>query len=308
MDLFVTMKVFRRVVEQRSFSGAARDLRLSNAAVSKHIAQLEEHLRAKLLERTTRRVAVTKAGATYYEHCAQILDQLDLASQAIGREHESVRGTLRVNAPVGFGLLHFVPRITDFLHRMPELKIELSLNDRFIDLVEEGVDVAIRISTDLPDSSSLVAHRLARVRTAVVGSPSYFRKHGTPKTLQDLSRLNCVCYSLGQARSEWTFEGPRGRVRLPVQGNFEVNNSLAICSVLEAGLGISQLPLFYVDEALRSKRLREVLVDRQPQNVSIFAVHPRARHTSMRLRLFVEFLREWLLTLPWASPPTNAKR
>jgi DNA-binding transcriptional LysR family regulator len=300
MDLMQAMRVFRRVVELKGFSAAARDQRLSNAAVSKQVAALEDHLKTRLLNRTTRRVSPTTAGAAYYERCVRILDDVDDAERALSRSAAAPRGLLRLNVPMSFGLLHVAPLIPELLARYPDLKIDLSLTDRFVDLVEEGVDVVVRIAGELPDSMSLVAQKLARARHVVCGSPKYLRKHGEPRRPSDLTRFDCVVYSLGQNPGEWWFEGPQGPERVRVEGRLTVNNSLVIRQALVAGAGLSLLPAFYVGAELRSGALRAVLSEHEARSLYVFAVYQRGRHLSPKVRVVVEFLRERFAKAEWA--------
>ena len=310
MDLLLNMNVFRRVVELRSFSATARDLRLSNAAVSKYVALLEERLRVRLLHRTTRRVTPTPLGEAYYQRCIRILEDLTETEQAISQSGATPRGLLRMNVPLSFGQMHFVPLLPEILHRWPELKLEVALNDRFVDLVEEGVDIAIRIADTLPDSASLVAQRLARTRRVLCAAPRYLRKHGTPRVPADLARFNCIDYTLSRTRGHWSFAGVDGPVQVPVKGNLEASNSLAIRDAVLGGVGISLLPLFYVQPWLRRKQLRELLPAHSQPNLFVTAVYSRQRHLSAKLRAVVEFLRERFARAPWAvaDSPSGAHR
>jgi DNA-binding transcriptional LysR family regulator len=297
MDRVLTLTVFRRVAELHSFSAAARDLGLSNAAVSKHVAVLEDRVRARLLQRTTRRVSLTAAGAAYLERCARILDELaDLDEGATGKEAR-LAGTLRVNAPLSFGLLHLAPLLPRLLARWPELEVDLTLTDQLVDLAEEGADVIVRVTRTLADSATLVGQRLASVDYAICGSPGYFRAHGVPRTPADLAEHNCIVYG----SAEWTLARGDRTHRVRVSGNLRINNSLAIRDALLAGLGISLMPRFYVDELLRRRRLRSVLDDHVVPPAHVHALYARHRQTSARIRGFVDFLREELGRAPWAS-------
>ena len=302
MDLILTMNVFRRVLELRSFSAAARDLRLSNAAVSKHVASLEDRLRVRLLHRTTRRVAATPAGDAYYQRCTRLLDDLVEAEQSISSAGSTPHGLLRVNAPVSFGIMHIAPLLPAFLRRWPDIKVQLTFDDRFIDLVEEGVDVAIRVGYSLPDSATLVAQRLARTRHVLCATPGFLRAHGAPASPADLARFNCIGYSHSRTPGEWQLSGPDGPVRVPIKGNLEMNNSIAIREAVLGGLGIALLPLFYVQPWLRKKRLRELLAPYNPANLLVNAVYPGQRHPSARLRVFIDFLKARFGAASWSRP------
>ncbi|WP_437514918.1 LysR family transcriptional regulator [Sorangium sp. So ce1099] len=300
MDLLQAMQVFRRVVELRGFSAAARDRGLSNAAVSKQVAALEERLRTRLLNRTTRSVSLTSAGAAYYERCVRILDELEETEQSLSGAAAEATGTLRVNAPTGFGVMHLSPLLPDFLRRFPGLDVEISFTDRFVDVVEEGVDVVIRITSALPDSATLTAQRLARARHVVCASPGYLRKHGAPKTLDDLAGHDCIVYTQARPRGEWQFVGPDGPRAVHVSGRLVVNNSLVVREALLGGLGLALLPSFYVEPELRSGKLRAVLTSYEPRALFVHAVHQRSRYLSPKVRALVDYLRERFAEAEWA--------
>lgn len=299
MDLLTAMRIYRRVVELRAFSAAARDLSLSNASVSKHVSFLEDHLGARLLERTTRSLAVTPTGSAYYEKCARILDELEETEQGVRNATSAPRGLLRVNAPVAFAQTNLSPLITNFARRYPEIELDLTLSDRFVDLIEEGVDVAIRVSRELADSSSLVAQTLAKTRLVICGSPSYLRKHGTPRSPTDLSRFSCIEYSM-VTRGHWPMPTEHGFVQVPVKSTFRVNNSSFARSAALAGLGLIYLPLFYVQPELEAGTLREILTSLPAAQVTLHAVYSRQRHLSARVRTFVDYMRKQLPSEPWA--------
>jgi DNA-binding transcriptional LysR family regulator len=296
MDRVLTLTVFRRVAELRSFSAAARELGLSNAAVSKHVMVLEDRVRARLLQRTTRSVSLTAAGAAYLARCARILDDLDELDEEAARTTATLKGTLRVNAPLSFGLLHVAPLVPALTAKWPELALELTLTDQLVDLAEEGVDVVLRVSRAVPDSTMLVAQRLARVGYAICGSPGYFRAHGVPRTPADLAGHNCIVYG----SPEWTLVRGDHTVRIAVAGNLKINNSLAIRDAVVAGLGLGLFPRFYVEELLRSRRLRAVLADHEAPPADVHALYARQRHQSLKIRSFVDFLREHFGAASWA--------
>ncbi len=289
MDRLLSMTVFRRVAELHSFSAAARDLGLSNAAVSKHVATLEERLQARLLHRTTRKVSLTSAGAAYLARCARILDDVDELDQAVAQTTEP-RGLLRVNVPAAFGVIHLAPMLPALLAAHPELSLDVSFTDRFVDLVEEGVDVVIRIARELPDSATFVGHRLVRSEHVVVASPRYLAAHGTPKRTADLAKHACIVYG----------GGPGAWFDVPVSGRLRVDNSLAIRDALLAGAGIAMMPRFYVDELIRTKQVTQVLATAPSSPIWIHAVYPRQRHLSTKIRLFIEGVRAHLARQPWA--------
>jgi DNA-binding transcriptional LysR family regulator len=297
MDRVLSLTVFRRVAELQSFSAAARDLGLSNAAISKHVAALEERVRARLLERTTRKVSLTAAGAAYLARCTRILDEIAELDEQATQAATTLRGTLRVNAPLSFGLLHVSPLLPQMMARWPELVIELALTDQLVDLAEEGVDVMLRVTSRLADSSSIIASRLATVGFALVGTPAYFKRHGVPKMPADLARHNCIVYS----SPHWSFVRDDRTVRVTVAGSARINSSLAIRDALLADIGISLMPRFYVHDLLKSRRLRAVLSDHDVPPVHIYALYARQRHLSPKIRSFVELMRDHLARVPWAE-------
>lgn len=295
------MRVFRRVVDLTSFAGAARDLRLSNAAVSKHVATLEERLGTKLLHRTTRKLSLTAAGVSYHEHCCRVLDDIDVTEASLGRAASVATGTLRVNVPLSFGLLHISPLLPEIVAAHPELSLDVSFSDRFVDLLEEGVDLVIRIARKLPDSSSLVARPLARAAQVLCASPAYLERHGAPRTPGDIAEHSCVVYGMSSTPSEWTLGGSEGAVRVPVRGRLTLGNSIAIRDAVLAGAGLSLLPSFYVVEALRDGALVEVLADHPAPDITVFALHPQSKHHALKVRVFVDHLRARFAAAQWAT-------
>lgn len=306
MDRITTLTVFRRVAELASFSAAARELRLSNAAVSKHVAYLEEHLRTRLLQRTTRRVSLTPAGSAYLARCARILDDLEELDQAAMQSSTVVKGTLRVNGPAAFGLMYLSPAIPGLLAKWPELAVDLSLTDRFVDLIEEGVDVVVRIAQTLPDSATLIAQRLVTCDQVVFATPTYLRKHGTPRSPGDLAKHACLIY--GMRPPVWELEVAGELVGVPVNGRLRVDNSLALRDAALAHAGLAMLPAFYVHDLLASGRVRAVLADAARHPIRIHAVYPRQRHLATKIRVFIEHLRAYLVRQPWAQTDDTRPR
>ena len=288
VDLLSSMATFAKVVEAKSFTAAAIELAMSKSAVSKHISRLEDRLGARLLNRTTRRLSLTETGAAFYDRCARVVAEAEEAELAVTRLQSEPRGTLRMNAPVTFGALHIAPAISEFLGRYPDLQIEMTLNDRFVDLVEEGFDLAIRIAR-LTDSS-LIARRIAPDRRVVCGTPAYFARRGTPTSPEDLVRHNCISYTYMTVPDQWQFvEGDATR-SIAVEGNFRANNADAMRAVVLAGLGLAMLPTFAVGAELQAGRLQAVLERYTPSRTSVYAVYPHSRHLSAKVRAFVDFL------------------
>jgi DNA-binding transcriptional LysR family regulator len=282
------MAAFVQVVEGRSFSAAARGLGLTRSAVSRQIAGLEDRLGARLLNRTTRRLSVTEAGAVYYEHCARILADIRAAERAVMDLDEAPRGLLRVNAPMSFGLGHLGPAVAEFAAAHPALKVELTLDDRVVDLVGEGYDLAIRIA-ELPPST-LIARRLAVSRRMVCAAPAYLERAGRPQRPEDLSRHACLGYSYLVTGNDWRFRGPDGPITVRIDPVLSANNGDVLCQMAVAGLGIMLAPSFIAGDDLRAGRLVPLLADWTDADTGIFAVYPHSRHLSPKVRAFVDFL------------------
>jgi len=289
MDRFTALGVFRTVVEMGSFAGAARRLRLSPAAVSKNIGELEAHLGVRLLNRTTRRMSLTEAGSRYYEQVARVLDDLAEADNALGPLQHAPGGLLRVTAPMTLTLTCLSSRIAGFLSLYPDLSLDLSLDDRRVDIVKEGYDLAIRGSDSLEDSS-LIARKLMTMRNVVCGAPSYFERHGVPATPKDLPRHSCVQFSLSGHANEWTFRAGDRVVRVPIDGRYKVTSSLAVRDALLAGFGLSLIPWPYIRADVEGGRLRTVLDDWAAVETSVYAVYPSRRHLDAKTRAFLDFV------------------
>ncbi len=287
------MHAFRRVIELGSFRAAARDLGRSNAAVSTQISDLEAELGATLITRTTRRLALTEVGRAYYGRCARILDDLTEAEIAVASLQSAPRGLLRVNAPMSFGLLHLAPALPAYMQRCPDVRVDLVMNDRTVDLVEEGFDVAVRVRTGLPDSS-LIARRLAPVRRVVCAAPDYLERYGCPERPEDLVTHRCLIYSLSSSPTEWTFALRGGGEPLAVQvaPYYTANSSIALREAVLAGSGIALIPTFVVGPDIRAGRLRTVLPDFEIPLHTMYALYPSSRHLSPKVRSFVDFLVE----------------
>ncbi|QVQ26190.1 LysR family transcriptional regulator [Achromobacter deleyi] len=293
MDHLTALKVFRKVVEQGGFAAASRQLGLSPAAVSKNIAELEAHVAARLLNRTTRRMSLTEAGSRYYEQVARILDDLDEAEQSLGPMQQAPSGTLRVSAPMSLSLVRLSAAIPRFLERYPLVSLDLNLEDRRIDIVKEGFDLAIRGSDRLEDSS-LVARKLMTLDHVLCGAPAYFQRHGVPDTPQALRGMECVQFTLSGHAAEWTFQRAGQTQRVPVRGRYKVSSSLAVRDALRAGFGVSLVPRVYVQGDLDSGALQAALQDWSPDQTFVYAVYPSRRHMVAKVRAFVDFLLEEL--------------
>jgi len=291
MDRFGALRVFTQVVESGSFARAAERLRMSTSAVSRHVAELEAHLQNRLLNRTTRRVALTEAGRAFYERSVQLMQDLEEAENEAARSARLPRGTLKVSTSVNFGVRQTTPAITGFLERYPDLSFDISLSDRVIDLVEEGVDVAIRIGS--VGSDSVVARRLGETLVVPCASPEYLARRGAPRVPEELAAHNCLTYEYGPARNQWRFVDSEGRERLArVTGNLHSNNGDLLAEAAAQGAGIVYQPTFVVGDAVRAGRLVPLLQDFQAPPLPIYAVYPSRKHLSAKVRLFIDFLVE----------------
>jgi DNA-binding transcriptional LysR family regulator len=285
MDL-QDLSLFARVVEARSFSAVGRARGLATSAVSKRIARLEERLGVRLLERTTRTVLATEAGTAFYVRAARILLDVDEAEREIARFGGAPRGKLRVSAPVVFGERHVVPLLPAFLRRYPELRVDLSLNDRYVNLIEEQFDVVLRIGA--LEDSSLTRVRLGAAPSRVVAAPGYLETAGVPGSPADLLRHNCVRYTHVPVAREWQFRGPSGTFSVPVGGNIELNHGGAMLEMALAGTGIVRLPQFVVADALAAGTLVSILDEFQVPPSSISLLFPAAAASQLKTKAFVD--------------------
>jgi DNA-binding transcriptional LysR family regulator len=288
MDVLNAMKIFRAVAERGGFSAAAASLGLSKASVSKQVAALEDRLGARLFNRTTRKLSLTEVGQGYLDRASRILDDVAETEALVTRHHASPCGTLRINAPMSFGLMHLSPALCDFMARYPDLTVDLGLNDRRIDLIEEGVDAAVRIG--VLDDSSLIARKLAPCRFAVCAAPDYWQTHGKPERPEDLGAHDCFVYTYGPHPFEWRFDGPDGRTAVRVEGTLRANNGQILLDAVRGGHGIGLFPTFMAGADLRAGTLERGLDRYTVPEQGIFIVYPPGRHLSAKVRAFVDFL------------------
>jgi DNA-binding transcriptional LysR family regulator len=285
------LATFAAVVEQGSFTAAARELSLSKPVVSKRVARLEDSLGLRLLNRTTRRLSLTEAGEQLYERCRHLLLEVEQAELALRPLASAPRGLLKVNAPMSFGVLHIASCLPDFLHRYPEVQVDMTFADQRINLIEEGVDLAIRIGK--LDDSSLRARRLAPSCRILCASPGYLKRRGEPREPQDLKQHDCLIYSYQRSPERWSFQNKGKTRQVSVSGPLKANNGDALRAACEEDLGIAFLPDFIAEKALRAGRLRPLLCDwRDSTETEINAVYPDARNLSPKVRVFIDFLVE----------------
>ena len=309
MDRFAELSAFVRTVERGSQAAAARELGITPAMVGRYVRALEDRLGARLLNRTTTRQSVTEAGALLHAQAVTVLDMLDSAESAIADRHEAPRGQLRVSAPMVFGTRYLAGWLAAFRLLAPTVQIELSLNDRQVDLVEEGYDVALRIGR-LADTS-LIARRLAPCRMVVCAAPSYLARRGTPATPAALRAHDCLLYSYAAEGRTWTFVGQDGRREaVEVAGMLVANNGEALQQAAIEGAGIVVQPTFIAGDSVRSGAVVALLPGWTVPALSIYAVYPSMRHLAPKVRVFVDFLSTrlgdlppWDAGLPIGAPP-----
>lgn len=294
MNRWDSTEILVKVVDGGSFSAAAEQLGLSKSHVSRQISQLENRLGVQLLNRTTRRLSLTETGHAYYQRCKSILAQLEEAEQAVLDLQEQPRGTLRMTVAGAFGERYIAPAAARFMQRHPHLQVHLDFTSRTVDLLAEGYDLAIRAGT-LKDSS-LIARRIAQRQLIICGSRDYLDRYGKPTHISSLKKHNCLVGSV----NTWRFRENNGHhLDMKVEGSWRSNNGHALLSAAKAGLGLVQLPLFYVHEDLAAGRLQTVLDDHQPTDTAVWAVYPSNRHLSPKVRLFVEYLCEQFQSLDY---------
>ena len=298
------MAVYVAVVREAGFSAAARKLHLTPSAVSKQITRLEDRLGVRLLNRTTRRFSMTEEGETFFHRAVSILADIAETEAMISNRGGSPRGILRVSSSTTFGRLQIVPILPEFLASYPDIKLQLSLTDTVVDMVQEGFDVAIRIA-ELSDSS-LVARRLGVDRRIVVAAPSYVEKHGLPKLPEDLSEHNCLILSTAQALSDWEFSQGGETRKIHVDGPFKANSGVAVHAATLAGIGIAQLASYVAVPDLKAGRLISCLDEFVTTQRPIYAVYPHRRHLSPKVRVFVNFLIDHFTPVaPWGTWPPD---
>ena len=293
MNGFGAIPAFVAVVENGGFSAAARALGVSKSAVSKRINQLEEDLGVRLLYRTTRKLSLTEAGERYFEHAAEALSAASRAEDAVAELQGEPQGKLKISSPMSFGRLHVAPLIPKMLKRYPKLDIELVMDDRTMDLVAEGIDVAIRSSSGgLPDST-MVARTLAPLRHAVFASPAYAENHELPRIPADLVEHNCILFSYSSDANVWAFERDGETELVEVSGTYRVNNSEAILEAIVEGIGVGRLPTFVAGPHLKSGKLIDLFPAFRIPDHTFFAVFPQRQYLPAKVRVFLEFAKEY---------------
>lgn len=292
MERLVEMMTFTRVVEARSFSQAARLLKTSKSLVSKQVSDLERALGVKLLNRTTRSMSLTESGAAFYEHCARIAQAISEAEQTVSQLQSQPRGLLKITTPVIFAALHLAPVLRSFQQRYPEVEIELNATDQVIDLVEDGYDLAIRI-TEKP-AQGTVARKIAPVRWVACAARAYLKQHGVPLTPRDLLDHECLVYhGLRSLRTGWRYRIDNREVNLQVSGKFRVNNFELLLQMALKGMGIVLMPTYVLGPLLKNGKLVQILHDSVAYpDSSLYATYMPNRYLQPKLRVFIDHLVE----------------
>jgi len=303
MDLLHGLTAFVRVVEAGSFARAAARLDRSVSAVSRAVAELEAHLGGRLLNRTTRRLSLTEAGRAFHERAVQLLADLEEAEAAVGSSTLEPRGTLKLTCATTFATRHLAPAIADYEARYPRVRFELELSDRFVDLVEEGFDLAIRIGP--VRSQALIARRIGTTTLVCCAAPAYLARHGTPREPADLAQHACLTYAYSPDRNAWRFTDAAGKAHeVAVSGPVHANNGAMLTALGVAGLGIHMEPDFIVAPHVRAGRLVRLLPGYTPESGAINAVYPSRRHLSAKVRSFIDFVATRFEADPaWQLPP-----
>jgi len=290
MDKVNSLRAFVKVVETGSFAEAGRQLRLSRSAISKYVAELEESLGVRLLNRTTRHASPNENGQMYFERALAILSEIDAADQAVSQAQSTPSGLLRINAPMSFGTLRLGPAIAEFMERYPQIQLHLVLSDDLLDPVQSGFDVTLRIAE--LESSSLIARKIMPIDRAVCASPDYLTRHGTPAHPRDLRDHASLTYGLLLTGNQWKLTGADGDHWIQPVWSLCVNNAEVLRDAAIAGRGIALLPNFIADGALQSGALQTILRDYHAPPLTLYAVYPSTRHLSVKVRLFIDFLVE----------------
>lgn len=297
MDKFQEMQSFVAVVDAGSFVGAADALDTSKAAISRHIAELEQRLGVRLLHRTTRKLSLTDDGQSFYHHCMEILGAIDEAECDLSSRSAEASGLLRISVPVTFGILHLAPLWGAFLAQHPKVTLEVVLSDRAVDLVEDGYDLAVRISS--APHATLIGRKLASTRIVLCASPQYLLRHGMPQHPRELAAHDVIAYTYWSSRDEWAFDGPDGRTAVKTHARIHTNNGDTCRAAALQHQGIILQPDFLVKDDLRSGALQEIMPDYRSVELGIYAVYASRKQLPLKLRHMIDFLVESFRAPAW---------
>jgi DNA-binding transcriptional LysR family regulator len=305
VDRFIAISAFVKVVETGSFARAAERLDVSVSSVSRHVSDLEAHLDARLLNRTTRRLSLTESGRVFHERCVQLLADLEEAEESAGAGTVAPRGTLRLTSSITFGARQLAPAIAAFMSRYPAMRFDVELSDRAVDIVEEGFDIAVRIG--VIGSQNLVGRRIGTTHLVCCAAPNYLERHGEPATPEDLVSHACLTYEYASLRNVWAFRDRNGQEHnVRIAGSLHANNGRFLEAMAVAGTGIVYEPDFIVGPDVRSGKLTPILREFSPPPASIYVVYPSRRHLSAKVRAFTDFLAAHLVTAEWRLDTATA--
>lgn len=299
MDRALEMQVFCAVVDKQSFVGAAQGLEISKAAISRYVSNLEDRLGVRLLHRTTRKLSLTSEGQQFYLQAREALAMIDMAEESISSRGPEPIGLLRINAPVSFGILHLGPLWADFMEAFPKVELDINLNDRIVDLVEEGFDAAVRIAR--MENSSLIGRRVASTHMHLYAAPSYLKGHSAVETLADLTEHRVITYTNLATGNEWSFKGPHGYESVSTRSVIRCNNGDTCRSITLAGGGISLQPTFMVYDDLRRGDLVKLLPEYASVELGIYVVYPTRKNLAPKVRVFANFLAERFAHPVWQN-------
>jgi DNA-binding transcriptional LysR family regulator len=290
MDKLESMRAFTHVVNYGSFAAAARHMGMSRSAVNKMVINLESSLGVQLLHRSTRKVTITETGKGFYERCLNILSDVEEAELAVSSLNEEPRGKFKLNAPMSFGKLYLAGAIADFMLKYPELQVQLTLDDRFVDPIDEGYDLVVRIAETV-ESASLIVHKLTTIKRFLCASSSYLKTFGSPKNPQELEQHSCLHYGDLTSGNHWKLRDKNGEYLVNIKGVLCSNNGEVLAQAVRKGLGIALLPNFIISQDLQAGKLKVILPEYEATELTLSIIYPVNRHLSTKVKLFTEFLK-----------------
>jgi DNA-binding transcriptional LysR family regulator len=300
MDRLDAMQMFVRVAEAGSFSAVAHALQLARSVVTRQIAGLEKHLGVQLITRSTRSLTLTEAGTNYLENCRAILNLVDTAESNLSGAGLAAKGRIRIGLPLLFGMKEIVPLLLSFVRRTPDIDLVMTLSDERSNLIEEGLDLSIRITSNLYPSD--IVRKLGQCRLLTLASASYMKAHGRPERPQDLRHHECLIYSHDASNSQWIYQNKKQLLQVPVRGRIVANNGVALTEAAAHGMGITRQPDFIAAPYLEKKRVEAILKAYEPEPLGIYAVLPSNRYIPHRVRLLIDHLASAMLANPAKVP------
>lgn len=290
MDLVSGMSMFRRVVEAESFSAVARETGVSQPTISKHVSALEKHLGVKLMNRSTRQLALTEVGKEYYHHCTRILDDLAEAEASVGKQQSELTGTLRINVPVSFGRLELLPVLWEFMKEYPAINLDIVMDDHYVDLVKEGIDLAIRIGPLF--DSSLVARKLGRYQRVTVATQSYLDEFGEPETIEGLKQHSCIVFTLLTTGNKWHYYDKDELKKVRVKGRVSTSSPDTMREAALQGFGIAVAPTWLVQDCIDDGRLKIILSDYTPTAMELNAIYPERHYVAAKVHALIDHMQK----------------